>query len=275
MRTKVVMDGIFEVTDDGQVYRIKNGVRRLAKQSSTGRRYKYKVVTYYKDGEQKRAYVHRLIAEAFCPNPENKPEVNHIDGNPENNKAENLEWCTRSENARHAYSIGLINPYINAVTCKRCGELTNADDGICTRCKQELKSEARKIDNVVERKEEVAGIDPAKLSSKETRCIELRAQGMTYEEIARVTGTTRQNVGLHILRAYQKNSRPKKISKTTQNKLLALTLRKEKKEAKLRQLNELAYILKDEIDSINEEIALLGTPLWASKAQPEKLVDAK
>ncbi len=51
--------------------------------------------------------VHRLIALAFIPNPDNLPEINHIDGNPLNNSLENLEWCTHQYNMQHAWDTGL------------------------------------------------------------------------------------------------------------------------------------------------------------------------
>lgn len=70
----------------------------------------YLAVDLYQDGERCTKRVHRLVAEAFVPNPYNKSEVNHIDGNKHNNCASNLEWVTSSENCRHAWDNGLIKP---------------------------------------------------------------------------------------------------------------------------------------------------------------------
>lgn len=68
----------------------------------------YHHVTLNIQGKQKRMRVHRLVAEAFIPNPDNKPYVNHIDGNKGNNNVNNLEWVTPSENIQHAVAIGLF-----------------------------------------------------------------------------------------------------------------------------------------------------------------------
>ncbi len=67
----------------------------------------YHVVNLSKNGKHVLSRVHRLVATAFIPNPNNKPYVNHLDGCKTNNHISNLEWCTSSENAQHAYNAGL------------------------------------------------------------------------------------------------------------------------------------------------------------------------
>jgi len=69
----------------------------------------YLGVQLCKNGEHKKHYIHRLVAKAFIPNPLNKKEVNHIDGNRYNNNVKNLEWVTRKENEIHAIRTGLKN----------------------------------------------------------------------------------------------------------------------------------------------------------------------
>ena len=67
----------------------------------------YKVVRIKLNNKFKTYYVHRLVAETFIPNPDNKPIVNHIDANKLNNRVDNLEWCTKQENEKHAWKHGL------------------------------------------------------------------------------------------------------------------------------------------------------------------------
>ena len=66
----------------------------------------YQKVNISMHGKEKLISVHRLVAEAFIPNPDNKPEVNHKDGNKKNNAVWNLEWVTSKENIAHAYRTG-------------------------------------------------------------------------------------------------------------------------------------------------------------------------
>lgn len=61
------------------------------------------------NGKQPPKYIHRLVAEAFIPNPDSRPHVNHIDGNKQNNHLSNLEWATAKENSQHAWVTGLAN----------------------------------------------------------------------------------------------------------------------------------------------------------------------
>jgi hypothetical protein len=96
-------DGMYQVSTNGTIYSTRyKRYRKLMKD-----RYGYSVVGLNKNGSQHFFLVHRLVAESFLPNPEKKPEVNHIDGNKQNNQIENLEWATRDENMEHAYAVGL------------------------------------------------------------------------------------------------------------------------------------------------------------------------
>ena len=91
---------------DGEVWSVRSG-KFLKQETSKG----YKRVTLSINGKTERFQVHRLVAMYFIENKLNKPCVNHIDGDKENNNLNNLEWCTYSENENHSYNnLGKINP---------------------------------------------------------------------------------------------------------------------------------------------------------------------
>ncbi len=106
VKTKYLFDGRIKVTDDGVVYKLyHDGIMRKASTSNSGGENRYQRLTLSNRGETIYLYVHRLVAEAFIPNPHNLPVVNHLDGNTQNNKATNLEWCTHKSNILHAYNV--------------------------------------------------------------------------------------------------------------------------------------------------------------------------
>jgi len=99
-------EGLYQVSDFGEVISLNykhTGQSRVLKPMKD--RKGYLNVNLYKNGKKKRQLVHRLVAQAFIDNPDNLPEVNHIDENKENNKVcsgmVNLEWCNRKYNVNH------------------------------------------------------------------------------------------------------------------------------------------------------------------------------
>lgn len=101
----IIYNGIitnYSVSSSGKIKNNKTN-RELKQQNQNG----YLHCTISVDGMPKRCRVHRLVALAFIPNPENRPFVNHIDGNRTNNCIDNLEWVTAKENAEHAVKSGL------------------------------------------------------------------------------------------------------------------------------------------------------------------------
>jgi len=98
-------EGLYQVSNTGIVRNIRSDKKGILKGSDNG--HGYLQFSLYKTGKIKTYKAHRLVANAFIPNTDNKQDVNHKDGNKYNNKVENLEWVTKSENLKHAWDMGL------------------------------------------------------------------------------------------------------------------------------------------------------------------------
>ena len=105
-------DNDYEVSNLGRVRSMKQYYGVIGRiMPQTIQRSGYHYVMLHVNNKPTCRRVHRLVAKAFIPNPDNLPEINHIDGNKDNNQVSNLEWCTRSHNVKHSFDTGLKQPH--------------------------------------------------------------------------------------------------------------------------------------------------------------------
>ena len=152
--------GRYEVSSFGRVkshiYRGHPLTRILKLSIDTGG---YPIVKLYFNKKSRTTKVHRLVAEAFILNPNRLPQVNHKDGNKQNNNVDNLEWCTCLENQKHAWRIGIHKKrfgeecFVSRFTEKQIKEIREKA-GSCTRkaLAKEYGMSETNVSDIVKRK---------------------------------------------------------------------------------------------------------------------------
>lgn len=103
--------GLYKINEFGDVYSFHSSNRwgnKKRKMKNWSNKDGYVLVTLSAKGKQKNYLLHRLLAQAFIPNPHNKPHIDHINSKPSDNRLSNLRWCTNSENLQYASNSGLL-----------------------------------------------------------------------------------------------------------------------------------------------------------------------
>ena len=126
-------EGLYQVSDQGRVKSLERKdclgrtiKERILKPSPT--KYGYLIVSLHAGNKQKTLIVHRLVCEAFHDNPDNKPQVNHINEDKADNRACNLEWCTCKQNINHGSRNIRAGKAIAKANSKSLGQYTRDGD---------------------------------------------------------------------------------------------------------------------------------------------------
>ena len=154
-------EGLYEVSNKGNVYSVERmdalgreqgGLVLKPKYNNRG----YLMVSLYKNGKLKNRTVHRIVAEAFIPNPKGFLEINHKDENKSNNELFNLEWCTREHNVKYGTSIERISKKVRAVnigtgevvtfnSTQEAGRKGYSASGVSRACRGTYKTDTGKL----------------------------------------------------------------------------------------------------------------------------------
>jgi hypothetical protein len=118
----------FIVTEQGKIFSLPSRTGKGKERKLYTNKEGYQYINYLDaDGMRHNLAIHRAVATAFIPNPENKPQVNHKDSNPSNNHVNNLEWSTSKENTEHSKTMGKADKYQNRGEKHGMHKLTEAD----------------------------------------------------------------------------------------------------------------------------------------------------
>lgn len=204
-KTVSLFDGKYKVSSDGTIFSTVGKGRELI---GGVRKDGYRTVMFRVDGKVIHKDVHRLIAENFIPNPEKKPEVNHIDGNKLNNKIDNLEWVTRIENLIHARDNGLTKAKINMEIANEIRRMYSTRLYSYKQLSTKFKISSAQIGNIVNNKKWCAdsyNIDSRNKLAKPIICVESNQEYSGQTEAAEKLKINRCSIS-NVLNGKQKTA---------------------------------------------------------------------
>ena len=172
-------EGLYDVSNLGRVKRLERTTENsgtysgystfkelILKPRENKKRHGYYEISLKKNKKEKRFKIHRLVALTFIPNPDNKPEVNHKDGDKSNNCVDNLEWVTSKENKKHAWETGLQNANHRKRPIK-CNETNECFESV-VQASKELHCDKRGIFRVLNgEKEKIKNMTFSYITKKE------------------------------------------------------------------------------------------------------------